>query len=98
MPKVFSIIGPSISFVSDYVGAFDDEEKGRILAETQYSMGVDVIYQVAGRCGLGAIEAAKAFDKYIISTGGDHTNLAPAAVLTSRLKMLVNPLLMWWVT
>lgn len=79
-------VDPSISFISDYVGEFDDEIKGRLLAETQYTLGVDVIYQVAGRCGLGAIEAAREFGKWIISTGGDHSDLAPNAVLTSRIK------------
>jgi len=79
-------VDPSISFISDYVGEFDDPIRGRLLAETQYTLGVDVIYQVAGRCGLGAIEAADEFDKWIISTGGDHSDLAPNAVLTSRIK------------
>lgn len=86
-------IDSSISFVSDYIGQFDDPMKGRILAETQYSMGVDVIYQVAGRCGLGAIEAAKDMGKWIISTGSDHSYLAPEAVLTSRIKDVGQPVL-----
>jgi basic membrane protein A len=79
-------VDPSISFISDYVGEFDDPIRGRLLAETQYTLGVDVIYQVAGRCGLGAIQAASEFGKWIISTGGDHSDLAPGAVLTSRIK------------
>jgi len=85
-------IDPTLSVISDYVGEFDDEVKGRVLAETQYSMGADVIYQVAGRCGLGAIEAAKAFGRWIISTGGDHSDLAPGAVLTSRIKDVGRPI------
>ncbi|MBN1220880.1 MAG: BMP family ABC transporter substrate-binding protein [Anaerolineae bacterium] len=79
-------VDASISFISDYVGEFDDPIRGRLLAETQYTLGVDVIYQVAGRCGLGAIQAAEEFGKWIISTGGDHSDLAPNAVLTSRIK------------
>ncbi len=79
-------VDPSISFISDYVGEFDDPIRGRLLAETQYTLGADVIYQVAGRCGLGAIQAANEFGKWIISTGGDHSDLAPNAVLTSRIK------------
>jgi basic membrane protein A len=79
-------VDASISFISDYVGEFDDPIKGRLLAETQYTLGADVIYQVAGRCGLGAIEAANEFNRWIISTGGDHSDLAPNAVLTSRIK------------
>lgn len=84
-------VDPSISFISDYVGEFDDPVKGALLAETQYMLGSDVIYQVAGRCGLGAIDTAKNFGKWIISTGGDHSYLAPKAVLTSRIKSVGRP-------
>jgi len=83
-------VNPSISVFSDYVGVFDDPVRGRLLAETQYASGADVIFQAAGRCGLGAIEAAKAFEKYIISTGADHSELAPRFVLTSRVKRVDN--------
>lgn len=86
-------VDSSISFISDYVGEFDDPLKGRLLAETQYTLGVDVIYQVAGRCGIGAIEAANEFGRWIISTGGDHSDLAPNAVLTSRIKNVGKPIL-----
>ncbi|MFN8459446.1 MAG: BMP family ABC transporter substrate-binding protein [Anaerolineae bacterium] len=86
-------VDSSISFISDYVGEFDDPIRGRLLAETQYTLGADVIYQVAGRCGLGAIEAANQFGKWIISTGGDHADLAPNAVLTSRIKNVGKPIL-----
>ena len=85
-------VDTSISFISDYVGEFDDPLKGRLLAETQYTLGADVIYQVAGRCGLGAIETAREFGKWIISTGGDHSHLAPKAVLTSRIKNVGRPI------
>jgi basic membrane protein A and related proteins len=83
-------INPNISILSDYVGVFDDPARGRLLAETQYASGADVILQAAGRCGLGAIEAAKSFGRYIISTGADHSELAPHAVLTSRVKRVDN--------
>lgn len=86
-------VDSSISFISDYVGEFDDPGRGRLLAETQYTLGADIIYQVAGRCGLGAIEAAKQFGRWIISTGGDHADLAPNAVLTSRIKNVGKPIL-----
>lgn len=85
-------VDPSISFISDYVGEFDDPIKGRLLAETQYTLGADVIYQVAGACGLGAIETAREFGRYIISTGGDHSDLAPNSVLTSRIKNVGKPI------
>ncbi len=79
-------VDANIGFISDYVGEFDDPIKGRLLAETQYTLGADIIYQVAGGCGLGAIETARELNRWIISTGGDHSRLAPRAVLTSRIK------------
>ncbi|MDM8529098.1 BMP family ABC transporter substrate-binding protein [Anaerolineales bacterium HSG24] len=85
-------VDTSIGFISDYVGEFDDPATGRVLAETQYTLGADVIYQVAGRCGLGAIETAKEFEKLIISTGADHSDLAPHSVLTSRIKDVGKPI------
>ena len=85
-------VDTSISFISDYVGEFDDPLKGRLLAETQFTLGADIIYQVAGRCGLGAIETAREFGRWIISTGGDHSHLAPKAVLTSRIKNVGRPI------
>jgi basic membrane protein A len=39
---------------------------------------------------LGAIEAAKSFGRFIISTGADHSELAPECVLTSRVKRVDN--------
>jgi len=86
-------INPHISILSDYVGVFDDPTRGRLLAETQYASGADVIFQAAGRCGLGAIEAARALERYIISTGADHSELAPRSVLTSRVKRVDNAVL-----
>ena len=83
-------IDPHIGLIADYVGVFDDPARGRLLAETQYASGADVIFQAAGRCGLGAIEAAKSFGRYIISTGADHSELAPSSVLTSRVKRVDN--------
>jgi len=83
-------INPNVSVFSDYVGVFDDPVRGRLLAETQYASGADVIFQAAGRCGLGAIEAAKSFGRYIVSTGADHSELAPHSVLTSRVKRVDN--------
>jgi basic membrane protein A len=85
-----SYINPNISILSDYVGVFDDPIRGRLLAETQYASGADVIFQAAGRCGLGAIEAAKTLGRYIVSTGADHSELAPHNVLTSRVKRVDN--------
>jgi len=76
-----------------YVDRFDDQVMGEYLAEMLYAKGVKVIYQAAGGSGIGAIHAAKKLGKLIISTGGDHSELAPDAVLTSRIKNVYRPVL-----
>lgn len=86
-------VNQDIIFDAIYVDRFDDEVMGQYFAEILYARGADVIYQAAGRSGLGAIQAAKRLGKFIISTGGDHSELAPAAVLTSRIKNVHRPVL-----
>lgn len=86
-------VNPDIVLNAIYVDRFDDEVMGQYFAEMLYAMGADVIYQAAGRSGIGAIRAAKKLGKLIISTGGDHSELAPAAVLTSRIKNVHRPVL-----
>jgi basic membrane protein A len=86
-------MNPDIVLNSIYVDRFDDEVMGQYFAEILYARGANVIYQAAGRSGIGAIRAAKKLGKLIISTGGDHSELAPAAVLTSRIKNVHRPVL-----
>jgi len=56
----------------------------RLLA--QYDAGVDVIYNGAGRTGLGIIEAAKETGNLTIGTSGDQRYLAPGNVVGNRPK------------
>jgi basic membrane protein A len=86
-------VNPDIVLDTIYVDRFDDEVMGQYFAEILYAMGAGVIYQAAGRSGIGAIRAAKKLGKFIISTGGDHSALAPDAVLTSRVKNVGRPVL-----
>jgi basic membrane protein A len=51
-----------------------------------YAAGDSIVYAAAGGSGLGAIDAAKAAGKPIITTGSDQTWIAPAVVVTSRTK------------
>jgi basic membrane protein A len=87
-------VKPNVVLNIVYTNKFDDELIGRSLAEILYTVkGVDVIYQAAGRSGIGAVWAARELKKLIISTGGDHSDLAPATVLTSRIKNMYRPVL-----
>lgn len=90
--KGIESINPAISLNPIYVEKFDDETMGEYYAEILYR-DADVIYQAAGLSGLGAIRAAQRLGKFLISTGADHSKLAPDAVLTSRIKNVYRPVL-----
>lgn len=81
---------PDIECVADYIGvtpqAFNDPTKGKELALAQYNRGVDIIFAAAGASGLGALEAAKETQKWIIWVDSNGNHLAPGLVLTSVIK------------
>ena len=77
---------PGIEIISDFAGTFAEPELGKELALAQYAAGVDVIYNAAGRTGLGVIEAAKESGKLTIGTSGDQRYLAPGNVVGNRPK------------
>ena len=81
---------PEIELLVNYVGvtpqAFDDPAKGKELALAQYNKGVDIIIAAAGASGLGALEAAKQTNKYIIWVDSNGNGLIPGQVLTSIIK------------
>jgi len=77
---------PTVTVMSAMAGSFADPEKGKELALVQYAAGVDVIYNAAGRTGLGVIEAAKKADRLTIGTSGDQRYLAPGHVVGNRPK------------
>lgn len=83
-----------IEVVSALVGSFDDVEKGKALALAQYETGVDLIYNGAGRAGLGIIDAAVEADKLVLGTSGDQRYLAPGHVVGNRPKRLDTVVLM----
>ncbi|MBN1121032.1 MAG: BMP family ABC transporter substrate-binding protein [Anaerolineae bacterium] len=76
----------SVEVVTDLAGTFSKPEVGRELALQQYNNGVDVIYNGAGRTGLGIIEAAEETGNLTIGTSGDQRYLAPGYVVGNRPK------------
>lgn len=76
----------SVEVISDMASTFADPEVGKALALAQYEAGADVIYNGAGRTGLGIIEAAKQAGKLTIGTSGDQRYLAPGNVVGNRPK------------
>lgn len=84
----------SVEVISDMAGTFTDPEVGKSLALAQYATGVDVIYNAAGRTGLGIIEAAKETGQLTIGTSGDQRYLAPGNVVGNRPKRVDTAVLM----
>ncbi len=80
----------SIDYISEDTSGFNQPDKAKEIALTQYESGVDVIYTVAGGSGLGVLEAAQAQGKYVIWVDSNGNHLAPGTVLTSMVKQIEN--------
>ncbi|MEI6510348.1 MAG: BMP family ABC transporter substrate-binding protein, partial [bacterium] len=84
----------SVSVVFNLAGTWSDPGVGKTLAQKQYQSGVDVIYNGAGRTGLGIIEAAKEANQLTMGTSGDQRYLAPDNVVGNRPKRVDAAVLM----
>ena len=78
--------GVDIEILVDYTGSFLDSSLGYASAISMYDAGADIVYQVAGTCGTGVIDAADARNKYVIGVDVDQSYLAPDAVIFSVVK------------
>ena len=82
-----------VSYVSDDITtAFNDPTTGASLAEQMIGQDADVIFQVAGLSGQGALEAACDADIYGIGVDVDQALALPdlACIVTSAEKKLVD--------
>ncbi len=77
---------PDTSVTVAYTGSWTDVNKGKEAALAQISQGVDVILAIGDACDVGAIQAAKDRDAYVIAFVGDFNHLAPETVLTSCIQ------------
>ena len=80
----------SVDYISEDLGGFNQPDKAKQIALTQYESGVDVIYTAAGGSGLGVLHAAQEQDKYVIWVDSNGNHLAPGTVLTSMVKQIEN--------
>lgn len=60
---------PGVKLLNGYSGDFIAQDKCQGLAQQQIAQGSDIVFQVAGQCGLGAINAAR--DKGLWAIGVD---------------------------
>ncbi|MFN8222567.1 MAG: BMP family ABC transporter substrate-binding protein [Gaiellales bacterium] len=78
-------VKPSIETLNDYSQDFVDQAKCKELALKQNDGGADVLFQVAGGCGLGVLAAAKERKVWGIGVDNDQGFLG-GHVLTSAVK------------
>jgi basic membrane protein A len=78
---------PSIKLLNAYSQDFVDQAKCKEIALDQIAQGSDLIFQVAGQCGLGALDAACQEGVMAIGVDADQS-FAGDCVITSALKPL----------
>jgi basic membrane protein A len=78
---------PKIQALNDYSQDFVNQAKCKELALNQIAKGSQVVFQVAGQCGLGALDAAKEKSVQGIGVDVDQGYLGPQ-VMTSALKKI----------
>src|SRR4029453_651390 len=76
---------PGIQVLNGYSQDFVDQAKCKEIALNQIAQGSKVVFQVAGQCGLGALDAAKEKNAQGIGVDADQAYLGPH-ILTSALK------------
>jgi basic membrane protein A and related proteins len=76
---------PGIQTLNGYSQNFVDQAKCKEIALDQIAKGSKVVFQVAGGCGLGALDAAKEKGVQGIGVDADQSYLGPH-ILTSALK------------
>ena len=76
---------PDIKLLNAYSQDFVDAAKCKEIALDQISKGSDVVFQVAGGCGLGALDAAKQESVWGIGVDADQSFLGDH-ILTSAVK------------
>ena len=76
---------PSVKTLNGYSQSFTDQAKCKEIALDQIAKGSKVVFQVAGSCGLGAIDAAKEKSMQAIGVDADQSYLGQQ-IITSALK------------
>jgi len=83
-------VDPKVSVIISYSNDFADVSKCASAADSQIAEGADIIFQVAGGCGIGVLNAAAAKNVYSIGVdadqGKDSSGKVRPSVITSAEK------------
>jgi len=80
---------PGIRLLNAYSQDWVDQAKCKVDALNQIQAGANIVFQVAGGCGLGVIDAAKEKGVWAIGVDADQSYLG-SQVLTSAMKRVDN--------
>jgi basic membrane protein A len=76
---------PHVTAINGYSQDFTDQAKCKVIALNQIAAGSVAVFQVAGGCGLGALEATREKNVWGIGVDADQSFLGPQ-ILTSATK------------
>jgi basic membrane protein A len=80
---------PGVKLLNAYSQDWVDQAKCKVDALNQIAAGANIVFQVAGGCGLGVLDAAKEKGVWGIGVDADQSYLGPQ-VLTSAMKRVDN--------
>lgn len=81
-------IDPEIEVVTNFAGTFSDPVTGKTATKQLFAQGADIVFQIAGLTGSGALEAAAEDGKYVIGVDSNQNGTYPGYVVTSMVKDL----------
>jgi basic membrane protein A len=81
---------PTIKVLIGYSNDFTDPAKCKGIAQNQISGNADIIFQVAGGCGLGALQAAGQAHVYSIGVDADQKGADPSVIASALKKVDVS--------
>jgi basic membrane protein A len=83
-------VNPDCKVLSVVTGSFTDLAKGKEAAIAMIEQGADIVFQIAGLTGIGALQAAKEKGICGIGVDVDQYAVAPEAIITSAEKRLTQ--------
>ncbi|MCL1877566.1 MAG: BMP family ABC transporter substrate-binding protein, partial [Defluviitaleaceae bacterium] len=78
--------GLEVVALVDYINDFINADIAREISSQMHAAGADVLFAAAGGAGQGAIDAAIAYDIYVIGVDRNQADLAPNHMIVSTLK------------
>jgi len=80
-------VNPNAKVLVNYTGAFDNPDKSKEIAISQFKQKADVIYHASGACGIGVIQAADENNFWAIGVDQDQSAVSNNnKVLCSMIK------------